>query len=91
MIYIFMPWAACGDLHQIMQSNGGKFSPPLVKLYAAQVCLALEHLHSYDLVYRDLKPENLFLMQNGSVKLGDFGFIKRLKGEERTYTLCGTP
>ncbi len=43
------------------------------------------------MVYRDLKPENVLLQNNGFIKLSDFGFIKKLKQGERTYTLCGTP
>lgn len=48
-------------------------------------------MHGQDLIYRDLKPENVLVQSNGYVKLTDFGFVKRLKAWDRTYTLCGTP
>jgi len=48
-----------------------------------------EYLHSLNIVYRDLKPENLLISNDGFLKLTDFGFAKILEG--RTYTLCGTP
>jgi serine/threonine protein kinase len=38
-----------------------------------------------------LKPENVLLTETGYVKLSDFGFVKKIKAWERTYTLCGTP
>ena len=44
-----------------------------------------------DLIYRDLKPENVLVQNNGYVKLTDFGFVKKIKPWDRTYTLCGTP
>jgi serine/threonine protein kinase len=43
------------------------------------------------MIFRDLKPENVLMQNNGYLKLADFGFIKQLKGSERTYTFCGTP
>ena len=46
-------------------------------------------MHSKNVIYRDLKPENLLIGPDGYLKLADFGFAKILKG--RTYTLCGTP
>ena len=58
--------------------------------YAANVLLALEHLHSRGLVYRDLKPENLLLDAQGYCKVADFGFAKKI-GADKTYTICGTP
>ena len=48
-------------------------------------------MHGQDLIYRDLKPENVLVQDNGYIKLTDFGFVKRLKAWNRTYTLCGTP
>ncbi len=46
--------------------------------YAAEIILAIEYLHEKKIVYRDLKPENLLLSQDGHIKLADFGLAKKL-------------
>jgi len=51
----------------------GPYSHERAVYYAAQVVLALEHLHSLDILYRDLKPDNVLLSQDGSIKLADMG------------------
>ncbi|KAL6746691.1 kinase-like domain-containing protein [Haematococcus lacustris] len=63
----------------------------LARFYIGSIVLALEYLHSNSIVYRDLKPENVFIDGAGYTKLGDFGFAKVLENGNRTYTFCGTP
>jgi serine/threonine protein kinase len=70
------------NLHQ-------RFPNPVAKFYAAEVTLALDYLHSMNIIYRDLKPENLLLDRHGHLKITDFGFAKEVP--DITWTLCGTP
>lgn len=63
-----------------------------VRLYLGEVLLALEYLHRLEVVYRDLKPENVLIDREGHLKLADFGLSKEeLSGDDRTFTFCGTP
>jgi serine/threonine protein kinase len=52
------------------------FSEPAAKFIVAELVLALEHLHESDIVYRDLKPENVLFDTEGHVRLTDFGLAK---------------
>jgi len=64
----------------------------VARWHAGCVVLALAHLHARGVVYRDLKPENVFVDAHGYGRLGDFGFAKALDpGTGRTHTFCGTP
>ena len=55
-------------------------------------CFPLLHsIRAVDIVYRDLKPENLLLTSNAHLKITDFGFAKRIPHSGFTYTFCGTP
>mmetsp|Transcript_18134 Transcript_18134/g.45671 ORF Transcript_18134/g.45671 Transcript_18134/m.45671 type:complete len:716 (-) Transcript_18134:454-2601(-) len=66
-------------------------SEDLARFYIGSIVLALEYLHNNNIVYRDLKPENLLIDMQGYVKMTDFGFVKNVKRGSKTYTLCGTP
>merc|ERR1712083_714259 len=59
------------------------------RFYLASVCLALQDLHSVNIIFRDVKPENCVLDSDGHLKLTDFGLAKAVVN--RTYTTCGTP
>ncbi|KAL6770719.1 FAP295 [Auxenochlorella protothecoides x Auxenochlorella symbiontica] len=63
----------------------------VARFYVASLVLALDYLHQHNIVYRDLKPENVFIDTGGHIKLGDFGFAKPLENGRKTYTFCGTP
>ena len=85
-----MEYIEGGELFKLVQKFG-RLDASLAKFYAAQIILVLEYMHSKQLIYRDLKPENVLIQNSGYLKLSDFGFIKYLKPGDRTYTLCGTP
>ena len=57
--------------------------------------LSLEYLHTYNIIYRDIKPENIMVDGKGIMKLIDMGTAKILEGKRgmgnRTFTIIGTP
>lgn len=70
-----LEYIEAGELFRIIQKFG-RLESNLAKFYAAQIILVFEYLHSKQLVYRDLKPENVLLNSTGYLKLSDFGFVK---------------
>ena len=72
--------------------NEIRFSEARSRFYAAEMLLALEHLHSKGIIYRDLKPENVLLDSEGHLKITDFGLSRvNLPENTLTNTFCGTP
>ncbi|KAI3425001.1 hypothetical protein D9Q98_008382 [Chlorella vulgaris] len=71
----------------------GTFNEPLARLYAAEIVLAIAHLHSLGFVHRDLKPENVLLDGDGHVRITDFGLAKGNMSDsehQRTNSFIGT-
>ena len=89
-LYLVMDFIDGGELYKLIQQRE-KLDIGLARFYASQIILTFEYLHGKNLIYRDLKPENVLIHQSGYLKLSDFGFIKRIQEGERTYTICGTP
>lgn len=87
-VYFLLELCHGGELFTILRART-RFSLYTAKFYAASVVLMFEYMHSFNIVYRDLKPENLLIDHKGFLKLTDFGFAKEISG--KTYTLCGTP
>lgn len=63
-IYLIMEFVQGGEIFSHLRRIGS-FDVPTVRYYAAQIVIALAKLHSEDIAYRDLKPENLLLDKNG--------------------------
>lgn len=90
-LYLLLDYVPGGELFSYLRKFR-RFDEGMARFYAAEIVLVLEYLHEQQggVAYRDLKPENLLLDEEGHIKLVDFGFAKRL-GSTETYTLCGTP
>ena len=88
-LYLLMELVQGGELFARLHNRGGKETSKNACFYSACVLSALVYLHSQQVAYRDLKPENLLIDARGYIKMCDFGFAKVIAN--RSFTLCGTP
>ena len=83
------------DQHQYFEEN-------LARFIAAELILAMEHVHNKGVLYRDLKPENIMIDSDGHIRLGDFGLAKQagqdedegpVQGKNKmvAQSFCGSP
>eukprot|EP00435_Cladocopium_sp_Y103_P054588 s1070_g17.t2 len=93
-LVLVMQYCPGGNLQQLIRRLGRKLqglSMPLAQLYAAELLLALQHLHERNIVYRDLKPDNVVLDAAGHAILTDFGLSKDgVRRHLGTRTHCGS-
>lgn len=69
-----------------------RLSEDHAKFYFGEILLAIEYLHKNEIVYRDLKPENVLLDIDGHVKIIDFGLSKQNIGKNTvSFSFCGSP
>lgn len=75
---LVMEFCSGGNLHSLRQKQPTKhFTEEAAKFYASEVLLALEYLHMLGIVYRDLKPENVLVREEGHIMLSDFDLSLR--------------
>jgi RAC serine/threonine-protein kinase len=91
-LFFVLDYCAGGELFFHL-CKVGKFSESRASFYAAEIVLALEYIHQLDIVYRDLKPENVLLDARGHVRLTDFGLSKEgiTNSSSGANSFCGTP
>lgn len=90
-LYVVLEYCVGGELFFHL-SRAGRFSEGRSKFYASEILLALAYLHSQNIIYRDLKPENLLLDAQGHAMVTDFGLSKEgIEDNISAKTLCGTP
>ncbi|KAI8391383.1 kinase-like domain-containing protein [Radiomyces spectabilis] len=87
-LHMILEYAVGGELFRHLDHEG-MFDESMASFYAAELVLALEHLHGLGIVYRDLKPENCLLDAQGHVVLTDFG-LSKVAVNGKTNTICGT-
>lgn len=86
-VYFFLEYLPGGELFtRIYKTKGLKVAAS--RFYTAEIVLALEFLHNMQIIYRDLKPENVLIDQNGHIRLVDFGFALQIT--DKAYSVCGT-
>ena len=73
-------------------SKDRRFTEDKARLYLAEITLALEDIHTRDIVYRDLKPDNVVFDAEGHAMLTDFGLAKEgVNDDKPTKSFCGSP
>lgn len=85
---LVMDFVNGGELFHHLKKQG--IHENSARLWAAEILLALEYLHSMSIVYRDLKPENILIDHKGHVKLTDFGLARDLNDEEQSIQVPQT-
>ncbi len=84
-LYLFFKRMMGKDLGYVLNREK-RFTERKAQFYAAQVALALSHLHRNGIIYRDLRPENVLIDEEGYISLNDFG-IYRFVGEDKKRAL----
>jgi eukaryotic-like serine/threonine-protein kinase len=90
MFYIAMEYVEGVSLHSILQKRK---TLPLDEIQdvVRQICAGLDHAHKHGVIHRDVKPANIMITANGTVKIMDFGIAKSGSGDTSTGQVMGTP
>ena len=93
-IYIIMEFCDYGDLYSLLHSVRKKkvyVNEDIIWDIAYQSLLALEYLHSQNVIHRDIKLLNIFMAKDKTIKIGDMGMSKLLTKKEMKMSRVGTP
>lgn len=96
-LYFVQQYVSGGDLFSLLTSSRlqrtktGGIPVSQAVFYGCNILAALQHMHNRDVIYRDLKPENMLIDVTGYIKLADYGSARICSLGDKAETLCGTP
>nr|KAJ3420367.1 hypothetical protein HK105_005752 [Polyrhizophydium stewartii] len=92
-LYLVMEYVSGGSLRSLLNNRETSMDEAEARFYVAEMILALEVLHRYSYIHRDVKPENCLIDSSGHIKLADFGSCIRLSEASRvtSHETVGTP
>ncbi len=86
-IYYLMDYLKGKELFDVLREIG-LLNKPQAQFYIGSIMLAVQYLHERKFLFRDIKPENIIVLENGYIKLIDFGTAKEIK--DKTKSIIGT-
>jgi serine/threonine-protein kinase len=91
ILYLIMEYLEGKSLEKLVQRQNILPIETIIPMYD-QVCSALDHAHQHGIVHRDVKPANIMILDNGLVKVTDFGIAKMVTmGMTQAGQVLGTP
>lgn len=81
LCYLAMEYAPLGDLRKYISHSGGRLNPLQAEVFLTQAAEALDFIHRVGIIHRDIKPDNILVINEGEIRLGDFG-VAVLPGEK---------
>lgn len=91
ILYLAMEFLEGKSLEKVVQEQNVLPVETILPIYD-QACGALDHAHVHKIVHRDIKPANIMILQNGTVKVTDFGIAKMMStGMTQAGMILGTP
>ena len=91
ILYLIMEYLEGKSLEKLIEEQGMLPIETIIPMFD-QVCGALDHAHQHDIVHRDIKPANIMILDNGLVKVTDFGIAKMMSmGMTQAGQVLGTP
>lgn len=92
-LYLVMEYVSGGSLRSLMNNRESIMEECEAKFYVAEMILALDALHGYNFIHRDVKPENYLIDAGGHIKLADFGSAIRVSETAliSSHETVGTP
>lgn len=81
LCYLSMEYAPEADLRKFTAKKGGRLPPAQAELFLTQAAEALEFVHKVGIIHRDIKPDNILVIGEKEIRLGDFG-VALLPGDD---------